>query len=584
VSARPIVAVVPFGARGTSPRAGAWARQIARRLVDRFAQETALDLRPVFLVAMPQESSEAGYLVFGSSPDTALAAQYASSAGATHALTATYREDGARRAIQVDLVDAATRLATRLDQEIAPDGLQRAEGQIAAWLLESLGVTPTAPNDAPVAANEAAYAALLEGMDEEVDATLLRPSDASQADRSLQAALDRYLDAARADPASDLPEARILVLAAESIERSNVTRELNALETLITIRPRSWRAHYILGQLRADAGDGNGAIVAMEHAHALHPLPDADLVRLAELYANAGAPAPALAHLRRIATGSASYGAAQELLAIISFQRGDEAAGRAAYARAVAAGTTSWELHASHGAAMHARGELDDAITHYRDALEAGGPSAVRLNLARVLLAKGDREGSLRELEDVIAEGRSGEVFGHAHRLRFGLLEPDLERELERAGQAALAGEAAMLDGASATFDRAIAIDPDLWEAHFGRGIVARQRGDAPAAQASFRRVLELQPDQADALHELGVALLMGNSAREALTALDHAAALRPDDPAYVADAGFAHLRAGDLASARARLERATRLDANDPITKSYLGELERAEAAGERS
>jgi Flp pilus assembly protein TadD len=351
------------------------------------------------------------------------------------------------------------------------------------------------------------------------------------------------------------------------------------------IRPRSWRAHYILGQLRAEAHDANGAIVAMEHAHALRTLPDADVVRLAELYANAGGPAPALAHLRRIAATSASYGAAQELVAIISFQRGDQEAGRAAYARAVATGTTSWELHASRGAAEHATGELDDAVRHYRAALSGDGPAVVRLNLARVLLAQGDREGSLRELEDVISQERAGEVFGHAHRLRFGLRQPDLERELEHAGQAALAGEAATLDAARAVFERAVTIEPDLWEAQFGLGIVARQRGEARAAQAAFRRVLELWPDQPDALHELGVALLMGNDASEALLALDHAAALRPDDPAYVADAGFAHLRAGDLASARTRLERATRLDANDPITKSDLGELERVEAeVGKRS
>lgn len=580
----PIVAVVPFGARGTNRRAGAWARQIARRLVDRFAREGAVDLRPVFLVAMPQASTEAGYLVFGSSPDRKTAAAYAKSAGATHALTATYREDGATRTIAVDLVDAATGTATHLDQTIASGALQRAEGDIGAWLLETLGVAPTEPVAGPPTANETAYAALLEGMDEEVDATLLRPSDAQRADASLQAAVDRYLDAARADPASDLPEERILVLAAESIERSDVARELSALETLIGIRPRSWRAHYMLGQLRAESGDTNGAIVAMEHAHSLQPLPDADVVRLAELYANAAAPAPALAHLRRISMSSASYGAAQELLAIISFQRGDEATGRAAYERAVAAGTTSWELHASYGAAAHARGELDEAALHYRTALSASAPAVVRLNLARVLLASGDREGTLRELDMVIAMERVGEVLGHAHRLRFGLREPELEHELERAGQAALAGETATLDAARTVFDRAIAIDPDLWEAHFGRGIVARRRGDAPTAQTAFRRVLELQPDQPDALHELGVALLMGNHPREALSALDRAAGLRPDDPAYVADAGFAHLRAGDLASARARLERATRLNANDPTTKSYLGELERAEAAGERS
>src|SRR4029078_2793824 len=164
------------------------------------------------------------------------------------------------------------------------------------------------------------------------------------------------------------------------------------------------------------------------------------------------------------------------LLAIISFQRGDEVTGRAAYERAVAAGSPGWDLRAAYGAAVHARGELEEAARHYRAALGATAPAVVRLNLARVLLASGDREGALRELDAVIATERTGEVFGHAHRLRFGLREPDLERELERAARAALAGETATLDAASAVFDRAIAVEPDLWEAHFGRGIVARPR------------------------------------------------------------------------------------------------------------
>src|SRR6266508_374540 len=100
--------------------------------------------------------------------------------------------------------------------------------------------------------------------------------------------------------------------------------------------PRSWRAHYILGKLRAEAGHVNEAIVAFEHAHSLRPLPDADLVRLAELYANAGASAPAFAHLRRIAPTSEAYGTAQELTAIVALQRGDLDTGRAAFERAVA--------------------------------------------------------------------------------------------------------------------------------------------------------------------------------------------------------------------------------------------------------
>ena len=579
MSPRPIIAVVPFGARGATPRAGAWARQIARRVVERARGDDTLELRPVFLVAMAEEAAGEGHLIFGSTPGPDLAAQYGASLGATHVVTGVY-DDGARR-LDANLVDVAAKRKLEDHSFTAAKGeLHLLEGAIFEWIANASGArSAVAVEVRPTVANEDAYAALLEGMDEEVNATLLRQSDAARADASLHDALTRYVDAARADSAASLPEERILVLAAESLERGNVAHEVHALESLIDARPRSWRAHYILGQLRAEAGDANGAIVAFEHAHSLHALPDADVVRLAELYANAGAPAPALAHLRRVAPTSAAYGAAQELLAIIAFQRGDLDGGLAAFDRAITAGTKSWELFASYGAALHARGDLAAATTRYDEALASGAPAVVRLNRARVRLASGDKDAALADLDALLSTQRVGEVAGHARRLRFGLREPALERDLERAGQAALGGDATILDDAERTFRRALEIDRDLWEAHFGLGIVARQRGDAAAAQRSFRTVLELWPEQADALHELGVALLMGDETNAALRALEHAAALRPDDAAYIADAGFAHLRAGNLDSARKRLERAARLDATDPITKSYLGELERVES-----
>jgi hypothetical protein len=39
-------------------------------------------------------------------------------------------------------------------------------------------------------------------------------------------------------------------------------------------------------------------------------------------------------------------------------------------------------------------------------------------------------------------------------------------------------------------------------------------------------------------------------------------------------------MRAGDLAAARERLEHARTLDADDPITRAYLEELDRVQAA----
>ncbi len=556
--ARPIVAVIPFGARGTSPRAGAWARQLAARLVERFAANEAVDVRPVFLVAMPEAASEAGYLVFGSSPDAGLAAEYGRSLGATYALTGIYREDGGSRRLEVTLVDVGTG-AVRATRSIAidPGTLATSEPALARWLARAVGATVTSGSDAPTAANETAYAALLEGMDEEVTATLLRQSDPAGGDAAIGRALERYLAALTADPEAAPAEERLLVLAAESLERGDIGRQIRALEDLTLVRPRSWRAHYVLGKLRAEAGHVNEAIVALEHAHAVHPF----------------------GHLRRIAPTSQTYGPAQELAAIIALQRGDLEAGRVAFERAVAAGASGWELHASYGAALHARGENAAAIPHYEAALAANGPAIVRLNLARAVFETGDRERAGRELDTLLETETSGEVAGQARRLRFGIRHAGLEQALESAGRGAIEGDATRFAEARSAFEAALAAEPDLWEAHFGLGLLARHRGDAQTALASFAHVLELWPEHPDALHELGVALLMTDDVPQAVGALERAAALRPAEPAYLADAGFAQMRAGDLAAARERLEHARTLDAEDPITRAYLEELERVEA-----
>lgn len=584
---RTVVAVVPFAAAGTEAHEGAIARQLARRLVERLPDDDAIEVRPVFLVTVPEGREAAGHLIFGSAPPPDLAAQYGASLGATHTLVGTLRRSGGDRALDVTLVDVRRRAVLARRTFVAAAGrLPHLEHDLGEWLAETTGARGRRADLRPAFANEEAYVALLEAMEHEVNATLLERGDRARAGDERAEALERYLAAVRADADAGAAEERLLVLAAGALERREATAELRALEELIMHRPRSWRAHYVLGRVRAEAGDPNGAIVAFEHARSLHALPDEDLVRLAELYANAAAPAPAQGHLRRIAATSPAYGAAQELLAIIGFQRGDLEAAREAFARAEAAGAASWELHASYGAALHARGELAEAAARYEAAIAAGGPGAVRLNLARVRLGAGDRERALRDLEALLADEHAGEVAGQARRLRFGLREPDLERELERAGRLALDGDARGLEEAHDAFTRALAVEPDLWEARFGLGLVARQRGDAAAALAAFRRVLELWPDQPDALHELGVALLSSDERAAAPRVLDHAAALRPGDPAYLADAGLAHLRAGNLVTARQRLERASRLDPNDPVTRAYLAELDHAEAArrGERT
>jgi len=511
-TASSIVAVVPFGAKGRDTKAGVIGRQVARRLVERFADDPNVELRPVFLVAMPDTKSDAGYLVFGSTPDPDLAARYGESLGTTHALTGLYREDGTGRAFAVSLVEVKSRtVAAEREIVVAPDEMHRAEPALAAWLAEVLGVP--APGLAPETANEPSYQAFLAGLEDETNATLLRAGDPSAADQARARAFDEYADAIKLDP--------------------------------VDAKPRSWRAHYVRAELLRRLGETNLAIVALEHAHALRPLRDVDIVVLAELYISEQAPGQAAAHLRRIAAGSEEFGRAQELLGILALGKGDPSAARA----------------------------------HLQRAAENGRVSA-RAHLARVLIADGRRDEAARELEGVLStSGADADALAQAHRLRLGLERPDLEAELERAGRRALSAEARGLDEVRAAFERVLAFDTHIWEAYFGLGLVARRSDDFAAAAGSFRRALELAPEQADVMHELGVALLASGSRADALGLLDRAASLRPREAAYIADAGFAHLQAGDLGAARERLRIASTIDAHDPLTRAYLAELERVEA-----
>jgi Tfp pilus assembly protein PilF/TolB-like protein len=544
-TSRPVVAVVPFGAKGRDAKAGGIGRQVARRLVERFADDPNVELRPVFLVAMPETKSDAGYLVFGSTPDVDLAARYGESLGTTYALTGLYREDDKGRAFAVTLVDVKNRsVAAEHDLAVAADELHRAEPALAAWLAEALRIP--APGLEPEAANEPSYQALLAGLEAETDATLLRAGDPNAADAARARAFDDFVAAIQLDPESPRAEERLLILAAESVERGDEERAARALDDVIEIKSGSWRAHYLLAELLGRIGETNRAIVAMEHAHSLRPLRDSDVLKLAELYVAEQAPGQAASHLRRITVDSDQFGRAQEILGVLALGKGDQPAARAYFERAA-----------------------------------ASGRALARAHLARLLIAAGKREDAARELAQVLATADADrDALAQAHRLRLGLERPDLEAELERAGRSGLAADATRLDEVRAAFERVIEFDGEIWEAHFGLGLVARQSEAFVAAADSFRRALTLAPEQPDVMHELGVALLASGSRTDALGLLDRAAALRPGEAAYIADAGFAHLRAGDLDAARERLRIASTIDAADPLTRAYIAELERVEAA----
>lgn len=103
------------------------------------------------------------------------------------------------------------------------------------------------------------------------------------------------------------------------------------------------------------------------------------------------------------------------------------------------------------------------------------------------------------------------------------------------------------LDEALVSFDRAIALEPDLFEALRNRGTLLYRLGRFDEAVASYDRALALKPD-VEILRNRGVALYDLRRLDEAVASYDHALALKPDYPQVQLSRAMALLRAGDLA------------------------------------
>ena len=101
----------------------------------------------------------------------------------------------------------------------------------------------------------------------------------------------------------------------------------------------------------------------------------------------------------------------------------------------------------------------------------------------------------------------------------------------------ALAGELEDVapDEARTAYEKALALDPDLAEAHVNLGRLLHEAGDADAAERHYRRALETSAQDATAAFNLGVALEDLGREREALDAYETALASDPTD----ADAHF---------------------------------------------
>ncbi len=114
---------------------------------------------------------------------------------------------------------------------------------------------------------------------------------------------------------------------------------------------------------------------------------------------------------------------------------------------------------------------------------------------------------------------------------------------IEMLGRAQL--EAGDLDGAIATYEQLLAINPDSVPAHAWKSEAHVRAQDFDAALPHVRRAAELAPDDAAMQYNAAAILLQMNEVQEGITLLKRAVVLRSDFPLARKQLGYAYLRLG---------------------------------------
>ena len=148
----------------------------------------------------------------------------------------------------------------------------------------------------------------------------------------------------------------------------------------------------------------------------------------------------------------------------------------------------AWMAHDNLGALLFRQGRVNEAILHFRKAVEIDAEQAEpQANLGNALLQNGD-------LDEAIAQ------YSNALRIKpnYAEVHYNLGNALLRKGQA---------DEAIAQYEKAIALKPDYANIHNNLGIVLFQKGEVDRAIAQYQRALEINPQDVQARANLAWAL-----------------------------------------------------------------------------
>ena len=202
-----------------------------------------------------------------------------------------------------------------------------------------------------------------------------------------------------------------------------------------------------------------------------------------------------------------------------------------------------WMAYSNLGAFLSAQGKLDDAIGHFRKALEIWpDQSKDHNNLGKALAQQGRSAEALQEFQNALiitpddpdARNNIGAIL-----LQKGRIDEAIEHLRRAVATFPYRADAHInlgnayfqkrdFDAALNEYTQTLALPGDKAESHFSIANVFRQKGHLENALLHFRLALQLRPDYADAHNNLGNTLRQLGRIEEAIAEYDAALKINP--------------------------------------------------------
>jgi protein O-mannosyl-transferase len=198
-------------------------------------------------------------------------------------------------------------------------------------------------------------------------------------------------------------------------------------------------------------------------------------------------------------------------LGVLSWRQGSVYTSEETYYQAILSGNPGCAgAHSNLAAALASRGQIDEAIQHYEEALrlEPDLPEAHN-NLGAILDDRGQIDEAIRHYEEAL---RLKADYPEAHN--------NLAITLRGRGR---------IDEAILHYEEALRLKPDFALAHNNLAIILEGRGRLDEAIQHYEEALRLKPDSAEVHNNLGGALAARGQTDEAIRHYEEALRLKPN-------------------------------------------------------